>query len=66
MKRCLISKALGEHYKAEIIGSIPANEDVSLYREGAFEDLCRGPHVPSTGQAEALQTHESGGRLLAW
>ena len=43
-------KALGEHYKAEIIGSIPAGEDVSLYREGAFEDLCRGPHVPSTGR----------------
>ncbi len=43
-------KSLGEHYKAEIIGSIPAGEDVSLYREGAFEDLCRGPHVPSTGR----------------
>jgi threonyl-tRNA synthetase len=43
-------KAIGEHYKAEIIASIPANEDVSLYREGAFEDLCRGPHVPSTGR----------------
>lgn len=43
-------KGLGEHYKAEIIASIPANEDVSLYREGEFEDLCRGPHVPSTGK----------------
>jgi len=43
-------KSIGEHYKAEIIASIPANEDVSLYREGAFEDLCRGPHVPSTGK----------------
>jgi threonyl-tRNA synthetase len=43
-------KGLGEHYKAEIIGSIPSNEDVSLYREGRFEDLCRGPHVPSTGK----------------
>ena len=43
-------KAMGEHYKAEIIGSIPAGEDVSLYREGLFEDLCRGPHVPSTGR----------------
>ncbi|MDG0853558.1 threonine--tRNA ligase [Roseateles puraquae] len=43
-------KALGEHYKAEIIGSIPAGEDVSLYAEGKFEDLCRGPHVPSTGK----------------
>jgi threonyl-tRNA synthetase len=43
-------KSLGEHYKAEIIESIPQNEDVSLYREGKFEDLCRGPHVPSTGK----------------
>jgi len=43
-------KGLGEHYKAEIIASIPANQDVSLYREGSFEDLCRGPHVPSTGK----------------
>ncbi|MEG0111157.1 MAG: threonine--tRNA ligase [Comamonas sp.] len=43
-------KGLGENYKAEIIASIPSNEDVSLYREGAFEDLCRGPHVPSTGK----------------
>ena len=43
-------KSIGEHYKAEIIASIPANEDVSLYRDGAFEDLCRGPHVPSTGK----------------
>ena len=43
-------KNMGEHYKAEIIASIPANEDVSLYREGSFEDLCRGPHVPSTGK----------------
>ena len=43
-------KGMGEDYKAEIIASIPSNEDVSLYREGAFEDLCRGPHVPSTGK----------------
>jgi threonyl-tRNA synthetase len=43
-------KSIGEAYKAEIIASIPANEDVSLYREGTFEDLCRGPHVPSTGK----------------
>jgi threonyl-tRNA synthetase len=41
---------MGEKYKAEIIGSIPAGEDVSLYAEGGFEDLCRGPHVPSTGK----------------
>jgi threonyl-tRNA synthetase len=43
-------KSIGEKYKAEIIAGIPANEDVSLYREGKFEDLCRGPHVPSTGK----------------
>ena len=43
-------KGMGEHYKAEIIAGIPADQDVSLYREGAFEDLCRGPHVPSTGK----------------
>jgi threonyl-tRNA synthetase len=43
-------KAQGEAYKAEIIESIPADQDVSLYAEGAFEDLCRGPHVPSTGK----------------
>jgi threonyl-tRNA synthetase len=43
-------EAQGEHYKAEIIAGIPADQDVSLYREGAFEDLCRGPHVPSTGR----------------
>lgn len=43
-------KGLGEHYKAEIIASIPTEQPVSLYREGAFEDLCRGPHVPSTGK----------------
>ena len=43
-------ESIGEHYKAQIIESIPAGEEVSLYREGAFEDLCRGPHVPSTGK----------------
>jgi threonyl-tRNA synthetase len=43
-------KSLGEHYKAELIAAIPPGEAVSLYREGAFEDLCRGPHVPSTGR----------------
>ncbi|OGA97244.1 MAG: threonine--tRNA ligase [Burkholderiales bacterium RIFCSPHIGHO2_12_FULL_69_20] len=43
-------RAQGEFYKAEIIESIPAGQDVSLYREGGFEDLCRGPHVPSTGK----------------
>jgi threonyl-tRNA synthetase len=43
-------KSIGEHYKAEIIDAIPSGEQVSLYREGEFEDLCRGPHVPSTGK----------------
>ena len=43
-------KSIGEHYKAELIAAIPAGEDVSLYREGDFVDLCRGPHVPSTGK----------------
>ena len=40
----------GEHYKAEIIAGIPANEQVSVYRQGDFVDLCRGPHLPSTGK----------------
>ncbi len=43
-------KSIGEHYKAELIAAIPADQDVSLYREGDFVDLCRGPHVPSTGK----------------
>jgi threonyl-tRNA synthetase len=43
-------KEMGELYKAEIIASIPANEDISLYRQGEFIDLCRGPHAPSTGK----------------
>ncbi|HUX30579.1 MAG TPA: threonine--tRNA ligase [Thiobacillus sp.] len=43
-------KNMGERYKAEIIASIPSNEDISLYREDDFIDLCRGPHVPSTGK----------------
>jgi threonyl-tRNA synthetase len=48
-------KSLGEHYKAEIIASIPSNEDISLYAQGDFEDLCRGPHVPSTGKLKAFK-----------
>jgi threonyl-tRNA synthetase len=43
-------KGIGEHYKAEIIAGIPAGEDVTLYRQGDFIDLCRGPHLPSTGK----------------
>ncbi len=48
-------KSIGEAYKAEIIGSIPADQDVSLYAEGGFEDLCRGPHVPSTGKLKVFK-----------
>ena len=48
-------KGINEHYKAEIIASIPAGEDVSLYSEGDFTDLCRGPHVPSTGKLKAFK-----------
>jgi threonyl-tRNA synthetase len=48
-------KSIGEHYKAEIIASIPAGEEVSLYREGDFVDLCRGPHVPSTGRLKVFK-----------
>ncbi len=46
---------LGEKYKAEIIQSIPADEVLSLYREGDFTDLCRGPHVPSTGKLKIFK-----------
>jgi threonyl-tRNA synthetase len=48
-------KNLGEHYKAEIIGAIPAGESISLYGQGDWEDLCRGPHVPSTGKLKAFK-----------
>jgi threonyl-tRNA synthetase len=48
-------KAQGEHYKAEIIASIPAEQDISLYTEGRFTDLCRGPHVPSTGKLKVFK-----------
>ncbi|MBS1162253.1 MAG: threonine--tRNA ligase [Burkholderiaceae bacterium] len=48
-------ESIGEKYKAEIIASIPANEDISLYREGGFVDLCRGPHVPSTGKLKVFK-----------
>ena len=47
--------SIGEHYKAEIIGSIPAGETISLYHQGDYVDLCRGPHVPSTGR---LRVHK--------
>ena len=48
-------EGMGEHYKAEIIASIPGNEPISLYREGGFVDLCRGPHVPSTGKLKVFK-----------
>ena len=48
-------KSIGEAYKAEIIESIPQGEDVSLYSEGHFTDLCRGPHVPSTGKLKVFK-----------
>ena len=48
-------RGIGEDYKAEIIESIPANEDLSLYTQGEFTDLCRGPHLPSTGKIKAFK-----------
>ncbi|MFW2405092.1 MAG: TGS domain-containing protein, partial [Gammaproteobacteria bacterium] len=48
-------KGIGEHYKAEIIESIPGNEEISLYGQGDWIDLCRGPHVPSTGALKAFK-----------
>ncbi len=48
-------KSIGEFYKAEIIASIPADQAVSLYTEGKFTDLCRGPHVPSTGKLKVFK-----------
>ena len=48
-------KKIGEHYKAEIISAIPAGESISLYGQGEWEDLCRGPHVPSTGRLKAFK-----------
>jgi len=48
-------KGMGEHYKAEIIASIPQDQEIGLYREGDFVDLCRGPHVPSTGKLKVFK-----------
>jgi threonyl-tRNA synthetase len=48
-------RGMGEHYKAEIIASIPDGEPISLYRQGEFVDLCRGPHVPSTGKLKVFK-----------
>ena len=46
---------IGEHYKAELIAAIPSNEPISLYGQGSWEDLCRGPHVPSTGKLKSFK-----------
>jgi threonyl-tRNA synthetase len=54
-------KGIGEAYKAEIISSIPAGDDVSLYAEGGFTDLCRGPHVPSTGKLKVFKVMKVAG-----
>jgi threonyl-tRNA synthetase len=48
-------KSIGEKYKAEIIESIPASDDIKLYSHGGFTDLCRGPHVPSTGKLKVFK-----------
>ena len=48
-------RAMGEEYKARIIEDIPAGEQLSLYQQGGFTDLCRGPHVPSTGKLKAFK-----------
>jgi threonyl-tRNA synthetase len=48
-------KGIGEHFKAEIIESIPAGEELSLYTQGEFTDLCRGPHVPGTDKLRAFK-----------
>ena len=48
-------EGMGEHYKAELIAAIPAGEPITLYRQGGFVDLCRGPHLPSTGKVGAFK-----------
>ncbi|WP_411725776.1 threonine--tRNA ligase [Methyloglobulus sp.] len=54
-KAVVFFNSIGEKYKAEIISSIPASDEIGLYREGKFVDLCRGPHVPSTGKLTAFK-----------
>ncbi len=51
----IILSSIGEKYKSEIISSIPEGEEVSLYEQGDFTDLCRGPHVPSTGKLKVFK-----------
>src|SRR6185312_15448694 len=54
-------RGIGEDYKAEIIESIPSNEELSLYSQGEFTDLCRGPHVPDTGRLKAFKLMKTAG-----
>ncbi|HET9819922.1 MAG TPA: threonine--tRNA ligase [Rhodanobacteraceae bacterium] len=54
-------RGMGEDYKAEIIESIPANEELSLYSQGEFTDLCRGPHVPDTGRLKSFKLMKTAG-----
>ena len=54
-------KSIGEHYKAEIIAGIPADEAITLYGQGDWKDLCRGPHVPSTGHLKAFKLTRTAG-----
>jgi len=54
-------RGIGEDYKAEIIESIPSNEELSLYSQGEFTDLCRGPHVPDTGRLKSFKLMKTAG-----
>jgi threonyl-tRNA synthetase len=54
-------RGLGEEYKARIIEAIPSNEELSLYSQGEFTDLCRGPHVPDTGKLKAFKLMKTAG-----
>ena len=54
-------RGIGEAYKAEIIESIPSNEELSLYSQGEFTDLCRGPHVPDTGRLKSFKLMKTAG-----
>ena len=54
-------KSIGEHYKAEIIAGIPADETITLYGQGEWKDLCRGPHVPSTGHLKSFKLTRTAG-----
>ena len=54
-------RSIGEHYKAEIIAGIPADEAITLYGQGEWKDLCRGPHVPSTGHLKAFKLTRTAG-----